>query len=135
MPEAWRRPRGVTSRMRKEKSGWPQKVKVGHGNSSDSKGLHPTGLSERRAEKVSDLDGLDPKAHIVRLSGRLGERKRLILLEKARQLNLHVANPGRGEASATVGEASEPREPEKGKGQPIAESETEGGRTLEEADS
>lgn len=140
LPEAWRRPRGGTNRMRKEKSGWPPKVKVGYGSSANSRGLHPRGLSERLVEKVSDLDGLDPKAHIVRLSRRLGERKRLVLLEKAKQLNLHVANPGRGEAGtaveeAVVGAAPAHREKKEGKGQPIVESETEEAPTIEESDS
>jgi len=86
--------------MRKEKGGWPSKAKVGYGAASRSKGLHPRGLSERLVDKLSDLNGLDPKAHIVRFSARLGERKRLILLEKAREFGLRIANPGREGASS-----------------------------------
>jgi len=96
--EAWRRPRGVTSRMRKEKAGWPQKVKNGFGSAAATRGLHPSKLIERRLERLSDLEGLDPKHHIIRLSARLGERKRLLLLERVRQLNFHIANPGKEEA-------------------------------------
>lgn len=100
---AWRRPKGVTSRMRKDKGGWPVRVKVGYGTTVTSRGLHPSGLSERRVEKGSELDGLDPKSHIVRFSSRVGERKRLALLARAREFGLRVANPGREEVS-TVGE-------------------------------
>ena len=92
--------------MRKEKAGWPQRVKIGHAGSLASRGLHPTDLIERRVERESDLTGLDSKAHIVRLSGRLGERKRLALLEKARQLNLRVANPGREETGGAGGKVT-----------------------------
>ncbi len=98
MSEAWRRPRGVTSRMRKEKAGWPPKVKNGFGSAVEARGLHPRMLVERRLERLSDLEGLDPKLHIIRLSARLGERKRLLLLERVRQLNFHIANPGKQEA-------------------------------------
>ncbi len=89
----------MTSRMRKEKSGWPHRVKVGYGRSSKSKGLHPRGLPEKLVMNLSDLDELSVKSHIVRLSRRLGERKRLLLIEKARQMGLRVANAGREKAT------------------------------------
>ncbi|SRR5712691_2103228 len=91
--------------MRKEKNGWPQKVKVGHGTKASGRGLHPRGLIERLVHNESDLEGLDPKMHIVRLSGQLGEKRRLILLGRARTLNIHVANPGKTEARPVGEEA------------------------------
>src|SRR6266571_7328013 len=96
--ENWRRPRGVTSRMRKEKNGWPSLVKVGHGSDASRRGLHPRELVERLVRNESDLEGLDPRLHIVRLSAHLGEKKRLTLVERVRSLNLHIANPGKREA-------------------------------------
>ncbi len=105
MAESWRRPRGVTSKTRKEESGWPAKVKVGYGTRSSTRGLHPKGLVDRLVWREADLEKLDPKIHIVRLAHRVGEKKRIIILEKAKQLNFHVANPGREEARpATVEE-------------------------------
>ena len=63
----------------------------------------------------SDLKGVDPKQHIVRLSGRLGEKKRLALLEKIKSLNVHIANPGKGETrpvgEAEVGSRTPPAKP------------------------
>ena len=101
--ENWRRPRGVTSRMRKEKKGWPALVKVGHGSEASKRGRHPRGLVERLVRSESDLEGLNPKLHIVRMSGRLGEKRRLTLLDRVRSLNIHIANPGR-EETKPVGE-------------------------------
>ncbi len=95
--------------MRKEKNGWPQKVKVGYGRKASRRGLHPRGLVERFVRNESDLEGLDPKMHIVRLSARLGEKRRLILLGRVRTLNVHVANPGKEEARP-VGEEAAPAE-------------------------
>ena len=94
---AWRRARGVTSKMRKEESGWPAKVKVGYGTAAATRGLHPRGLQERLIHRLSELEGLDPKIHIVRISARVGERKRLTLLDELRQRNFHIANPGKEE--------------------------------------
>ncbi len=102
----WRRPRGVTSRMRKEKNGWPELVKAGHGSKAARRWRHPRGLVERLVRSESDLKGVDPKQHIVRLSGRLGERKRSALLERIKSLNVHIANPGR-EETRPVGEQAE----------------------------
>src|SRR5713226_5146360 len=96
--ENWRRPRGVTSKMRKEESGWPHKVKVGYGTKSSTKGLHPKGLVDRLVWRQIDLEKLDPKVDIVRIAHRVGEKKRLDILDRAKQLNFHIANPGKVEA-------------------------------------
>lgn len=103
--ENWRRPRGVTSKMRKEESGFPAKVKVGYGSPAATRGLHPRGLVERIVYRESELDLLDPKVHIVRISARVGERKRLGIISKAKDQNFHLANPGK-EESRPVAEAA-----------------------------
>lgn len=94
---AWRRARGVTSKMRKEEAGWPAKVKVGYGTAAATRGLHPRGLQERLINRLAELEGLDPKIHIIRISARVGERKRLGLLDEIRHRNFHIANPGKQE--------------------------------------
>ena len=94
----------MTSKMRKEESGWPAKVKVGYRTKTSTRDLHPRGLMERRVWREKDLEGLDPKLHIVRLAHQVGERKRLTILDKAKQLNFHVANPGKEAARPTAEE-------------------------------
>ena len=96
--ENWRRPRGVTSKMRKEESGFPAKVKAGYGSAAATRGLHPRGLVDRRVWRASELDELDPKIHIIRIAAQVGEKKRLGIVEKAKDLNFHIANPGKEEA-------------------------------------
>src|SRR5215471_14147316 len=117
--ENWRRPRGVTSRMRKEKNGWPAIVKVGRGSNSSKKGRHPKGLIEKRVRNEADLEGLNPALHIIRLFSGLGERRRLVLIERAKSLNIHIANPGK-EETRPLGEepkAAEPATPQEMSGQ------------------
>src|SRR5713226_9044186 len=94
---AWRRARGVTSKIRKEESGWPAKVKIGYGTAAATRGLHPRGLQERRIHGLSELEGLDPKIHIIRISARVGERNKIALLDEIRHRNFHIANPGKKE--------------------------------------
>src|SRR2546428_346416 len=93
--ENWRRPRGVTSKMRKEESGFPAKVKNGYGSAASTRGLHPRGLVDKIVWREVELDGLDPKIHIVRIAARVGEKKRLGILAKAKDLNFHISNPGK----------------------------------------
>src|SRR5712691_3198760 len=101
---AWRRARGVTSKIRKEEAGWPPKVKVGYGTAAATRGLHPRGLRERLVHRLSELEGLDPKIHIIRISARVGERKRLPLLDEIRHRNFHIANPGKQEEKPVTAE-------------------------------
>ena len=115
---AWRRARGVTSKIRKEESGWPAKVKVGYGTAAATRGLHPRGLQERLIHRLAELEGLDPKIHIIRISARVGERKRLSLLDEIRHRNFHIANPGKQEEKPVTAEepvteeASSSKEPQ-----------------------
>lgn len=100
--ENWRRPRGVTSKMRKEESGFPAKVKNGYGTAGSARGLHPRGLVDRLVWREVELERLDPKIHIVRIAARVGEKKRRGILTKAKDLNFHIANPGKEEGRAVT---------------------------------
>ena len=100
--ENWRRPRGVTSKMRKEESGFPAKVKNGYGSTRSTRGLHPRGLVDMLVWREVELEKLDPKVHIVRIAARVGEKKRRGILAKAKDLNFHIANPGKEEGRAVT---------------------------------
>jgi len=93
--------------MRKEEAGWPAKVKVGYGTAAATRGLHPRGLRERLIHRISELDGLDAKIHIIRISARVGEKKRLALLDEIRHRNFHIANPGKQEEKPVTTEEPE----------------------------
>jgi Ribosomal protein L32 len=83
-----------------EASGWPRKPNVGFRTSASIRGLHPSGLIERLVKQERDFEGIDPKKHIVRLGHQIGEKKRLVFLEMARQLKVKIANPGTTEPAA-----------------------------------
>lgn len=122
--ENWRRPRGVTSKMRKEESGFPAKVKVGYGTNHLHRGLHPRGLVERLVFRESDIEMLDAKVHILRVSARVGERKRIAIITKAKDRNFHIANPGKEESrpiseAAAAGESAATSEEEPSTAGPV----------------
>jgi hypothetical protein len=113
--------------MRKEESGWPRKVKVGYGTNARTRGLHPRGLIDSIVWRESDLEKLDAKLHIVRLARRIGERKRVAILDRARQLNFHIANPGKRESPPAPTEETVPAEKtERAKGPALDEKEGPG---------
>src|SRR5437879_348449 len=84
--ENWRRPRGVTSKMRKEESGFPAKVKNGYGSASSTRGLHPRGLVDQLVWREVELEKLDPKIDIVRIAARVGAKMRCGILTKAKEV-------------------------------------------------
>jgi len=92
--ERWRRPRGKTSKMRLGMRGWPRTVKVGYKRKREERGRHPSGLREILVTRPGDLEKVDPKSQIVKISHTVGERKRVAIMERAQALELAVANPG-----------------------------------------
>lgn len=89
----YRRPRGKDSRMRLQKSGSPPLVKIGYGTPSEYKGLHPSGYRDVLVSTVAELENLRPDRDAVRISGRLGLKKKLQILEAANAKGLKVLNP------------------------------------------
>ncbi len=89
----WRRPKGIDSMIRKREKGHPVMPGIGYRSSRKLRGLHPSGMQEVLVYNIKDMDGLHPKLHAVRIAHRVGDRKRLTILERADDLGLHVLNP------------------------------------------
>jgi len=90
---AWRRPRGIDSKMRIGKKGWPASPNTGYRTPKALRGLHPSGMAEVLVYRVEDLKGLNPEIHAVRIAGSVGRRKKLEIFREAAQLGLKVLNP------------------------------------------
>lgn len=94
LAESWRRPRGKHSKVRKYLGPKLSRPLIGYKKTAGERGLHPSGLREVLVTNESELDTLDKKTQAVRISAKLGGRKRLILVEKAEKLKLKILNPG-----------------------------------------
>jgi len=80
----WRKPKGVDSHQRKQKSrGRMGIVKVGYGGPKIAKGLHPSGFTDNLVFNINDLEKLDPKIDGVRLGHAVGTKKRKEIIIKA----------------------------------------------------
>lgn len=89
----WRKPKGIDSKMRKQKSGWPKIVKVGYRGPKVARYLHPSGFYDKLVHNVNELSLLDPKKDAVRIAATVGKRKRKEIIEKAKELKIKVLNP------------------------------------------
>jgi large subunit ribosomal protein L32e len=89
----WRRPKGIDSKIRKKHKGYPVMPSIGYRTPSKLRNLHPSGLQEVIVYNVSQLDGLHPKFNAVRIARRVGDRKRIDILDRADELGLRVLNP------------------------------------------
>jgi large subunit ribosomal protein L32e len=129
--EQWRRPRGKNSKMRLGMRGWPKIVKIGYKRSRKGRGLHPSGLEEIIVRRPADLEKVNAKTQIVKISHAVGERNRIAIMERAQALELTVANPGAKKAEAAPPEELVVKEPESTK----TEEEPEPTKTEEESTS
>jgi large subunit ribosomal protein L32e len=88
----WRRPKGIDSKMRRHKSGWPKIVKIGYRGPKVARYLHPSGYYDKLVYNVNDLSLLDPDKDAARIARTVGNRKRKEIVEKARSLKIKVLN-------------------------------------------
>ena len=93
VPDRWRRPHGVDSKMRKKVKGWPASPTTGYCSPKKTRGLHPSGFVETRVCTVDDLMGIDPELQAIRIARRVGGRKRVEILTLAEEKGIHVLNP------------------------------------------
>lgn len=90
--EKWRYPRGKSSKVRLSISGHKATPSIGYGSSGAERFLNRYGLAEVIVTNEKSLTHLHPSKHAVVLSGNLGLKKRIELLQKIKEKNLHVMN-------------------------------------------
>jgi len=119
---SWRRPTGVSNKMRRRQRGWPKMASIGYKTPENLRHLHPSGLREVLVYRAPDLDKLDAKTCVARIGHTVGEKKRVAILDRARELEVKVLNPRVSRREEAVG-AEEPitEAPEPPKGQTQAE--------------
>lgn len=91
MKPAWRRPRGLDSKMRTHRNGWPKSVKAGYRSPKSVRGLHPSGFEEVLVHNVKELDEITSD-QAARISHTVGRRKRANIVERAEELKIYVFN-------------------------------------------
>ena len=93
LSESWRKPRGLHSKKRRQKKAKGPLPKPGYGSPVAVRGLHPSGFREVRVFTAVELEGLNPSEDAVRIGASVGNKKRLVIQERAVAAGLRVLNP------------------------------------------
>ena len=92
--DSWRKARGIDSQTRKKTKSGVKSPSVGYRGPKKVRGLHPSGYEEVRVTSIDDLRGLSNKRHAIKISGKLGTRKRIPLVEYAQNRGFRILNMG-----------------------------------------
>jgi large subunit ribosomal protein L32e len=90
--QKWRRPDGITSKMRMNVKYRPSKARVGYRGPRETRGLHPSGFEEVLVYTIGDIEDLDPKKQAARIGGTVGTKKRVEMKKKAEELDVRILN-------------------------------------------
>ena len=92
IPRNWRRPDGITSKMRINLKYRPNKVRIGYRGPKEARGLHSSGFEEVAVYNVKDIENVDPKTQAARIGSTVGTKKRIEIEKKAEELDVRVLN-------------------------------------------
>jgi len=92
IPKNWRRPDGLTSKMRINLKYRPNKVRVGFRGPKETRGLHSSGFEEVAVFNLKDIENVDPKTQAARIGSTVGTKKRNEIEKKAEELDVRILN-------------------------------------------
>ena len=95
---SWRKSRGIDSQTRMKTKSGVKSPSVGYRSPKKVRGIHPSGYEEVRVFNINDLKGLNNKKHALKLSRRLGAKKRIALIDYAQNRGFKVLNIGISQA-------------------------------------
>ena len=90
----WRKPRGLTSKMRVGRKYRPPMATVGFRTPVAVRDYHPSGFKEVLVYNPRDLKDLDPKTQAARIGHSVGTRKREQIIKSADKMEIRVLNRG-----------------------------------------
>mgnify|MGYP001589718728 CR=1 FL=1 len=88
----WRKPTGIHSKLRGRFSGRAKRVSRGYRSPAEVRGLHKSGLEQHIISSPMEFESLDAKKTGLIISAAVGDRKRVIILKKAKELGFEVLN-------------------------------------------
>lgn len=91
---SWRKARGIDSKTRRKNKSGVKSPSVGYRTPKKIRGIHPSGYEEIRVFTIKDLENLNKNKHALKISSRLGAKKRITLVETAQRKGFKVLNLG-----------------------------------------
>lgn len=90
----WRRPDGITSKMRINLKYRPNRVRVGYRGPKQVRGLHSSGFEEVLIHNIAELQNIDNTKQAIRIGSTVGTKKRMEIENKAESLEIRILNIG-----------------------------------------
>ena len=88
----WRRPKGLHSKVRLKLKGRAKKVSKGYRSPKKVRHIHKSGLQQCIIRTMRDVEGLDAKKNCLVISSSLGNKKKIVILKKAKDLGFNILN-------------------------------------------
>jgi large subunit ribosomal protein L32e len=88
----WRKPKGLHSKIRLKFKGRAKRVSKGYGSPRKVRHLHKSGLQQCLIRSINELAGLDAKKNCLIISSSLGNKKRIVILKKAKEQGFNISN-------------------------------------------
>jgi large subunit ribosomal protein L32e len=92
LKDAWRRPRGRHSKLRKGRKARGKKPSAGYGSPRLVKGLDNQGMKVVYVSNRDELTGLNPKTDVAVIRSGVGKKKRFEIALEAEKLRVKVKN-------------------------------------------
>ncbi|MFX1364401.1 MAG: 50S ribosomal protein L32e [Promethearchaeota archaeon] len=92
--DSWRKARGIDSRTRKKKKSGVKSPSVGYRSPKKVRGLHPSGYFEVPVTRIQDFKNLNKNRHAVKISSKLGSKKRIALIDYCQKRGFKILNLG-----------------------------------------
>jgi large subunit ribosomal protein L32e len=92
--DSWRKARGIDSKTRKKKKSGVKSPTVGYRTPKKVRGLHPSGYEEVRVTTIQDLNNLNKNRHAIKISSKLGSKKRVTLIDYCQKRGFKILNLG-----------------------------------------
>ncbi|NVM35126.1 MAG: 50S ribosomal protein L32e [Candidatus Lokiarchaeota archaeon] len=92
--DSWRKSRGIDSKTRKKKKSGVKSPSVGYRSPKKVRGIHPSGYIEARITTIQDLSDLNKNQHAIKISSKLGAKKRVALIDICQKRGFKILNLG-----------------------------------------
>eukprot|EP00842_Homolaphlyctis_polyrhiza_P002745 jgi/Hompol1/3471/HPOL_003249-RA len=91
---SWRKPKGIDNRVRRRFKGQIPMPKIGYGSNHKTRHVLPNGFKKFPVSNVQDIDLLlmHNRVFAAEIAHNVSSRKRIAIIERARQLDIKVLN-------------------------------------------
>ncbi len=92
--DSWRKARGIDSKTREKRKSGVKSPTIGYRGPKKVRGLHPSGYIEVLIFTFDDLKNLNKNKHALKISGKLGAKKRIVLTDYCQRRGFKILNLG-----------------------------------------